>query len=277
MATRFVAAVMAASPDSPAYRRAMTSLAQLGEREIRTTTAIAARFGDQPVRAIEHELSDRWPLAASQRELRRVAERVVRLAEDRSRSASEVARACTDVEDRIRELVRAIDDERQALDVDNGVLGQQELALWSQIRAIRECAAIAARIDVLLDDRIADLEQEAPAAAARLRTEVLYAARMRRRDLLLQLAVSTQGYAALRRIEQSNLELIWLMRATTTTTVTAMRTAMLAAQVASRGPGHTAADTQDLLDAWRSVVATLDDVEARRRDTLDAARGATSR
>ena len=267
---RFVASVVAADPDSATYRRAISSVEQLGEREIRTTTAIASRFGDQPVRTLEHELADRWPLAASQRELRRIAERLVRLAEDRSRSAEEVARATEDVEERIRELVGAIDAEREVLDVDNGVLNQQERALWTQIRAIRECAAIAARIDETLEDRIEAIAVTTPAAATRLRNEVLYATRQRRRDLLLQLAVSTQGYAALRRIEQSNLELIWLMRATTTTTVTAMRTAMLAAHAASRRPSPTAADASQLLVAWREVITTIDDVERRRQGTLDA-------
>jgi len=227
------------------------------------------------VRTLEHELADRWPLAASQRELRRIAERLVRLAKDRSRSAEEVARATEDVEERIRELVGAIDAEREVLDVDNGVLNQQERALWTQIRAIRECAAIAARIDEALDDRIEAISVTAPAAATRLRNEVLYATRQRRRDLLLQLSVSTQGYAALRRIEQSNLELIWLMRATTTTTVTAMRTAMLAAHAASRRPSPAASDASQLLEAWRDVIATLDDVERRRKGTLDAVHGST--
>jgi len=119
------------------------------------------------------------------------------------------------------------------LDVDNGVLNQQERALWTRSVHPR-VAAIAARIDELLEDRITAIAVAQPAAATRLRNEVLYATRSRRRDLLLQLAVATQGYAALRRIEQSNLELVWLMRATTTTTVTAMRTAMLAAHAVSR-------------------------------------------
>jgi uncharacterized protein YaaN involved in tellurite resistance len=262
--------VLAVDPDSVAYRRALTSIEQLGEREVRTTTAIASRFGDQPIRTLEHELSDRWPLAASQRELRRLAERLLRFGEDRRRSAEEVGRATADLEERIGELVGAIDSEREIVDVDNGVLNQQERALWTQIHAIRECAAIAARIDEQLEDRIAAIVITEPAVATRLRNEVLYATRSRRRDLLLQLAVATQGYAALRRIEQSNLELIWLMRATTTTTVTAMRTAMLAQHAFAREAAPAAIDADQVLGAWREVIETLDDVERRRQGTLDA-------
>jgi uncharacterized protein YaaN involved in tellurite resistance len=218
---------------------------------------------------------DRRPLAESQRDLRRLVERQLKLAEARSMSAVELGRASAAIEARLRVLIAAIEAEREVLEIENGLLNQQERALWSQVLAIRECVTIAARIDERLHARIEAIPPDDARLAKRLRDEVLYSTRLRRRDLLLQLAVATQGYAALRRIEQGNLELIWLIRGTTTTTATALRTALLATHaVSNRGAD---VGVGEIRDAWRDVIGVLDDVERRRRGTLDAVREADAR
>ena len=103
---------------------------------------------------------------------------------------------------------------------------------------------------------------------------MLYAIRRRRRDLLLQLAVATQGYSALRLIEQDNLAVIWALRGATTTTVTALRAASLAAIATSTRPaaGTSAPDggaVASLRQTLADMVSALDAVEQRRRTTLD--------
>jgi uncharacterized coiled-coil protein SlyX len=246
------------------------SIDRLGEREIRTTTAIAARFQDQPIHTLERILTDRQPLARNQHDLRQLVRRLSELAGGASLNTADLTGEIVRVEQQIRRLVAAIDHEREILDVDNGVLNQQERALWAEILAIREYVTLAARIDDLLEARIDGLAQDDPGHARILRDDVLYAVRSRRRDLLLQLAIASQGYAALRRIEQGNLDLIWLIRGATTTTVTALRTALLAARAApARGTGM-ASRTAELTDAWREVIDALDRLDVRRRETLDA-------
>ena len=63
-----------------------------------------------------------------------------------------------------------------------------------------------------------------------VREELLFYARQKVQDLLTQLAVSIQGYLALDMIRKNNLELIKGVDRATTTTVSALRTAVTVAQ-----------------------------------------------
>jgi soluble cytochrome b562 len=247
---------------------------------------MARAFQDRPTRALREVLAADGSLARTMRRLRESAERAARLSRDqaasgrdgldpeaRSRrerdSRQERGRQIDEEEDAIQELVEALDGDRQVLELDNAALAQQERALWTEIRTLREYAVLAGRLDDLLEERIQSIEGADPVRARALRTEALYAVRRRRRDVLLQLAVATQGYGALRLIEQDNLEVVWAIRAATTTTITALRSAALAAQAS---PGRLAdqLEAAGLRGGWDEVIAALDEVDARAQRTLQA-------
>jgi Toxic anion resistance protein (TelA) len=274
LAIDFVDALCAAPVGSPAFGRAARAIDGLGSREVAATTAIAMRFQDRPVRAVEAMLGERGPLSRHLAELRRIASDMVRRTANDRIGFEAVTSHVFGVEDRIRALLESLDAERAALEADNAGLGQQERALWLQIEALREYAFLAERLDELVGRRVEALAATDPGAAQRLQLEGLYAIRRRRRDLLLQLAVASQGYSALRLIEQDNLEVVWAIRAATTTTATALRTALVAGRAAAgRSPGRRAGDAADAVASLRGTLAemvtALDTVEQRRRTTLD--------
>jgi uncharacterized protein YaaN involved in tellurite resistance len=250
----------------------LAAVDRLGQREIAATAAIATAFADRPIRALEHELGDDRALARHGRALRRVAEDLVPNDGGGRRDGTDIVAASAAAEHRIRVLVAELDATRQALDVDNGRLNQQERALWTEIQAIREYAAVAAAIDEALEDRIAEIAGENAGRARALRDDVQYVVRRRRRDILLQLAVATQGYAALRRIEQGNLELIWMLRSMSTTTASALRTAAFAARLVSARPAAAADALADVGHAWGDVLSAVERVESRRREALEELR-----
>jgi hypothetical protein len=264
MAGTFVDQLVAAPTGSAAARRAVAAIERLGDREILATTAIAGAFQDRPTRAMREVLADDGHLIGTLRSLRVAAERATRQARDRPTSQRR-----RDEGRDIQRLIEALEADRQVLELDNAALAQQEQALWMQIRTLREYAVLAKRLDELLDERIASTERGDPTRAATLRTEALYVVRRRRRDLLLQLAVATQGYGALRLIEQDNLEVVWAIRAATTTTATALRSAAVASQAAPRRLAGQLAEA-GLEAGWDSVVAALDEVDKRARRTLRA-------
>jgi len=260
-----------------AARRALDTIARLGERDVQATTAIAARFGDRPVHALREMLADDGPLARNLNELRGLAATTVARIQRARPDDGEWRGAMSRSEDRIRALARALDEDRGRLEADNAFVAQQEGALWMEIQTLRQYVVLAGRIDDLLEARIEAVAPEAPQLAGALRTGALYATRLRRRDLLLQLAVATQGYAALRLIEQDNLEVIWGIRAATTTTSAALRTAMLVAGSASGSAkgrlspgGHLQAS---LAQSWAAVVAAVGEVDSHRRKTLSEGAG----
>jgi hypothetical protein len=271
-----VTGLVAAPIGSPAFGRAIRAIDGLGEREVAATTQIAARFQDRPVRVLEDVLGERAPLSRHLRELEKMAaamaERLARRSPDGD--ADDLDDEGRRVAERVRELIPELEADRALLETDNAALGQQEQALWREIETLRQYAALAARLDQLMADHVEAVEAADPARAHAIRVDVLYAIRRRRRDLLLQLAVATQGYSALRLIEQDNLEVIWALRGATTTTVTAVRAASLAAIATSNRPtaGTSAPDggaVASLSETLADMVSALDVVEQRRRTTLD--------
>ncbi|HEY7969493.1 MAG TPA: toxic anion resistance protein [Candidatus Limnocylindrales bacterium] len=244
------------------------------------TTQIAARFQDRPVRVLEEVLGERAPLTRHVRELEKMAAAMAeRLAARGSPDGDADEPDDKDVQaaERVRELIPQLDADRALLETDNAALAQQEQALWREIETLRQYAALAARIDQLLADHVDGLQAADPTRAHALRVDVLFAVRRRRRDLLLQLAVATQGYSALRLIEQDNLEVIWALRSATTTTVSALRAASLASLATTNRAevGRSASDGStvgSLRQTLTDMVSALDAVEQRRRTTLEVVR-----
>jgi uncharacterized protein YaaN involved in tellurite resistance len=164
------------------------------------------------------------------------------------------------------------------------------------METLRQYAFLAGRLD---DQLAARIEQaagtDAAARAEALRLDVLPVVRRRHQEILTQLAIVMQGYAALRIVEDNNAEVIRAVASAVTTTTAALRTAvMVAGAAASRrvvleqleaarlaagtmaeqaaaleagvsGPGGRVAM---LRDAWSEVYAALDRVDAQKAQVL---------
>jgi hypothetical protein len=269
----FVDALLSAAPGSDGYRRAIRAIDGLGDREVRTTTRIVAAFHERPRQALRDVLADQAPLRRNLELLNRTARDVEGVASHPAIATTELATAIRRAETCVREVVPALEAAGQALEQDNAELAQQERALWAEILTLRRYAALAARLDDLIVDRIASIEADDDSLARSLRDDVLLAVRRRRRDVLLQLAVASQGYAALRLIEQDNLQVIWAIRGATTTTVTALRIALLVAQTMGdrRFPGAPVA--ANVAAGWHEVVVATETVEVGRQKTLAEVNG----
>ena len=110
------------------------------------------------------------------------------------------------------------------------MIDQEQRSLRMQIESLRQYAFMTERLDETLDARLAAIDATDPGRATSLRTDVLLPVRVRRRDILTQLAVVSQGYAALGIVKRTNDDLIGAVRGATTTMVAAVRTAALVAQ-----------------------------------------------
>jgi uncharacterized protein YaaN involved in tellurite resistance len=89
---------------------------------------------------------------------------------------------------------------------------------------------IAERLDARLASTIAQLEISDPDRAKALSQDVLFYVRQKHQDLLTQLAVSIQSYLAIDIIIKNNIELIKGVDRASTTTISALRTAVIVAQ-----------------------------------------------
>jgi uncharacterized protein YaaN involved in tellurite resistance len=116
---------------------------------------------------------------------------------------------------------------------DNAALEQEKLHLWETMQRLNQYAYVAEHLDAALVAKIAEIEAADPDKAKTLREDVLFYARQKHQDLLTQLAVSIQGYLAIDLVKRNNIELIKGVDRATTTTVAALRTAVIVAQALS--------------------------------------------
>ena len=89
---------------------------------------------------------------------------------------------------------------------------------------------VAERLDAKLSAKIAELQLTDPDTARTLNQDVLFYVRQKHQDLLTQLAVSIQSYLAIDIIIKNNIELIKGVDRASTTTISALRTAVIVAQ-----------------------------------------------
>lgn len=114
---------------------------------------------------------------------------------------------------------------------DNAALAQEKTQLWETMQELSEYAVFAKALDAATEAKIDDLKAVGDIEqAGKLDSDVLYPIRQRHQDILTQLAVSVQGYLAIDMIRKNNTELIKGVERARTTTISALRTAVIVAQ-----------------------------------------------
>jgi uncharacterized protein YaaN involved in tellurite resistance len=120
---------------------------------------------------------------------------------------------------------------QDALLKDNASLAQEKTQLWETMQGLSEYAVFAKALDTATANRIDEMKMQGQIEeAGKLDSDVLYPIRQRHQDILTQLAVSVQGYLAIDMIRKNNTELIKGVERARTTTISALRTAVIVAQ-----------------------------------------------
>jgi len=127
-------------------------------------------------------------------------------------------------------ILDALRHGQDELQRDNAAIEQEKQNLWALMEKLRQWVYLGQQLDQAVVSKVASLEASDPERARIAKEEVLFAVRQKVMDLLTQLAVDSQGYLALDMIRRNNLELIKGVDRATTTTVSALRTAVIVAQ-----------------------------------------------
>jgi uncharacterized protein YaaN involved in tellurite resistance len=229
---------------SPELAGKVGSITRMGDRELREAAAVSNRMLERPVKAMGAGLFDAGsPLSRSLLDLRNTVEEL-----DPSRQGDlfsprrllgliPMGSRLRDYFDRYRSsqthldaIINALYRGQDELRKDNAAIELEKVSLWATMGRLQQYALLAARLDLRLDDRIAALEATDPDRARVLRQDVQFFVRQKHQDLLTQLAVAVQGYLALDLVRRNNHELIKGVDRATTTTVAALRTAVMVAQ-----------------------------------------------
>jgi len=127
-------------------------------------------------------------------------------------------------------VLYALHDGQDELRRDNATLAEEKQQLWDTMAVLNQHVYVVERLDRRLSQEIDRIGERDPEHARHLREDVLFYVRQKHQDLLTQLAVSIQNYLALDVMIKNNLELVKGVDRASTTTVAALRTAVIAAQ-----------------------------------------------
>ncbi len=236
----FLTALSTAQQNSPAFPAQADAVRSLGDVDIRQAAEASNRLLDTPVRAIEQGgLADTSKVGKTLMELRRTVENLdPAQAKDQSfwsklgfgRQVTDYFRKYQSSQTHLNGILHALRSGQDELTKDNVALNMEKQNLWNVMGRLNQYVYIAERLDAKLSAQIAELEIADPEKAKALNQDVLFYVRQKHQDLLTQLAVSIQSYLAIDIIIKNNIELIKGVDRASTTTVSALRTAVIVAQ-----------------------------------------------
>ena len=243
MVDGYVGALVDLDPKSDAFTKKVDAVHTMGDREIRDSSSVSNRMLERPVKAMDSGVFDsKSPVAKSLVDLRNTIDDLDPSKHDLF--SPKKLLGLIPFGDRIRDyflkyesaqthldhILQALYHGQDELRQDNAAVEQEKTNLWTVMGKLRQYSYLAGKIDAALESRIAQVDATDQVKAKTLREDVLFYVRQKHQDLLTQLAVSAQGYLALEMIRKNNIELIKGVDRATTTTVSALRTAVMVAQ-----------------------------------------------
>jgi len=239
--TAYVDSLSELEAQSPQFEQKVASISRMGHEEIRRSAEASNRFLDRPTVALNQgPMTQGSQVSGALLSLRQQIEAL-----DPSRhfnqkrglfrrvsfnsQIGEYFRKYQSAQSQIEAIVNGLYRGQDELLRDNAALDQERVHLWEMKKRLEQYAYMAAELDESLTRKIAQTEATDPEKAKALREDALFYVRRKRQDLLTQLSVTVQGYLALDLIRRNNLELVKGVERATTTTVSALRTAVIAA------------------------------------------------
>ena len=242
----FVMHVLQTPVNTSGFDEKVNAIHQLGSAEIRASAQIANRMLDRPAKSMDKALFDNSPIAKSLTELRSVVEeldptRQGSLSSPRKflgiipmgKSVQDYFRKYQSSQTHINAIIESLYHGKDELMKDNASIEQEKVNMWALMQSLRQYIYVGQKIDERLEQKIGELEATDPEKARVVKEELLFYVRQKNMDFLTQLAVNIQGYLALDMIRKNNLELIKGVDRATTTTIAALRTAVMVSQALS--------------------------------------------
>jgi len=238
----YLDALLATDPRSEAFKKKVDGIHALGNEEIKQSASVSNRMLDRPVGALARAQDKSSTVSSALLQLRRTVEDLD--PSDRGLLDRRRLFGILPLGNRLRDyfgkyesaqghlnaIVQALYRGQDELLKDNATIEQEKVNLWAVMDRLKQYLYLARAMDAALDARIRELQTQDPERAKTLREDCLFYVRQKTQDLATQLAVSAQGYLALELVRKNNLELVKGVDRATTTTVSALRTAVMTAQ-----------------------------------------------
>ncbi|HEY0394377.1 MAG TPA: toxic anion resistance protein [Candidatus Elarobacter sp.] len=230
------------APESDAYKQRVRALESLASADIARSANVANRMLERPTRAMA-TLDEGSPVAKTLLDLRGTVEKL-----DPSRQGDlfspKKLLGILPFGNKIRDYFRGYESSQKQLNAiieslrrgkdellrDNAAIETEKANMWSLMGELEKHGYLARALGDAVAREADALQASDPERARVLQEDVLFAARQKQQDIATQLAVNVQGYMALDVIRRNNAELAKGVDRATTTTVAALRIAVITAQ-----------------------------------------------
>lgn len=237
----FMAALTAEQAKSPESEAQASAVRSMGDADIRKAAEASNKLLETPVNEVERGgLSDASKVGETLLDLRRTIEDLDPSQAGPQRKLLGFIPIGKNVRDYFRKyqssqshlngILHALRQGQDELTRDNVALNMEKQNLWASMNRLNQYIYIAEQLDQRVSASIAELKLTDVAKAEAMEKDVLFYVRQKHQDLLTQLAVSIQGYLAIDVIIKNNIELIKGVDRASTTTVSALRTAIIVSQ-----------------------------------------------
>lgn len=240
----FVNLILREQTQSEAFKTKISGVHTLANEEIRAAANISNRLLQQPVRAMNSGLFDEGStISKSLVDLRRKIEeldptRKANLLQPKKllglipwgSSIQDYFRQYESAQSHLDAIIKSLYNGQDELRKDNAAVEEEKVNAWRIMERLEQYVYVGKKIDAAISAKLGELETSDPEKARVVKEELLFYVRQKVQDLLTQLAVTVQGYLAMDMVRKNNLELIKGVDRATTTTVSALRTAVITAQ-----------------------------------------------
>ena len=240
----FVTAVTSLDIHGADFKSRVDAIGSMGNAEIAQAAAVSNRMLERPINSLKNGMLDeKSSVSKGLGDLRATIEKL-----DPSRQGdlfsprkllgfipmgNKLVRyfdGYKSAQSHLNAIIESLYRSKDELQKDNAAIETEKTQLWALMKRLEQYIYLGKKLDTSLSAKLDALDATDPDRAKILREDVLFDTRQKVTDLLMQMAVNVQGYLALDLIRKNNVELIKGVERATTTTVSALRTAVIAAQ-----------------------------------------------
>lgn len=321
-AQEFVATLVSKETGSPEFTSVLDEVTGMGAKAIRSTSESSNRMLNRPVGDAEKgspqarvgksltdlrvTITDLDPNRADLTGVKRVLKWL-----PGGRKIENYFAKYQSAEEHLNAIIRSLASGQDELRKDNSAIEVERADLWQGLQDLAEYNALASALDEALVAEIEKRRDSGDVDGARaIESDALFAVRQRHQDIMTQMAVATQGYLALDVVRKNNLELIKGVDRAQTTTISALRTAIIVSQALSQQKlvlqqidalngttsnmieqtsatlreqgaqinqqaASTTVEVEKLQNAFNNVFATMDAIDSFRSEAKDSMAKAT--
>jgi uncharacterized protein YaaN involved in tellurite resistance len=237
---------------SPEFTQKIESITSMGDKDLRASAAVSNRMLDRPAAVVKASKGGgggdaQTRVAGTLNELRTTitdldpnradltgARKVLKWLPGGDR-LQKYFQKYESAQTQLNAIIKSLESGQDDLRKDNAAIETEKTNMWTTMGKLSEYNQLASALDAAVAEKVAQLEAGGDTeSATALTSDALFAIRQRRQDIMTQMAVSVQGYMALDLVRKNNVELIKGVDRAQTTTISALRTAVIVSQALAR-------------------------------------------